>query len=329
MSEISDRIEGLLAETGSAGELYLTVRAISKKLGIKQQEVIDNLPPSAVSSASHSGALGEYRISLVEDQEEEEDEYGVNVGEGEDEEWDPNSDEEDEMSEEVEVVDNPEETQEVDAVEETPAAETPAAEVPAEEEREVCIVCDSKVRSTTETVRGMCPLCLRQFVKNSGLSMKAILALSLEEFDAAVTAERASRGNLAEYKTSRILTKEEFESMKDTLIPVKELFAAAKAAGYGQGRVAQAVGGDKFRHEPVGGFGSVWTPYFYGPRVAWYFDRDILNHFDDLKKAPKVVKEKKARKTKTDSNGNPISRSGPRGAALRPVPSTEAPSVST
>jgi hypothetical protein len=75
------------------------------------------------------------------------------------------------------------------------------------------------------------------------------------------------------------------------------------------------MGGDRFRHEPLGGFGSVWTPYFIGARKGWFFDEDILNHFDDL---TKPVKEK-AVKTKTGGKTAGVGRTGSRGAAMVPV----------
>jgi hypothetical protein len=139
-------------------------------------------------------------------------------------------------------------------------------------------------------------------------------SLTDEEFDIVTGEELSRRRHLEEYKASRILTDEQFKAMEGTIIPVKEVFAAAKAAGYGPGRVAQAMGGDRFRHEPLGGFDSVWTPYFVGARKGWYFNIDILNHFDDL---AKPVKEKKAKSAGTRSAG--AGRKGARGAAMTQV----------
>jgi hypothetical protein len=144
--------------------------------------------------------------------------------------------------------------------------------------------------------------------------------MSDEEFEVILGNELGRRQSLVDYKLSRTLTKEQFEAMDPRPIPVKQVFAAAKEAGYGPGRVAQAMGGDRFRHEPLGGFGSVWTPYFYGARNGWHFDPAILEHFDDLKKAPKVVKEKVA---KADNGKDPTaSRTGARGAKMTPVPTS-------
>jgi hypothetical protein len=156
----------------------------------------------------------------------------------------------------------------------------------------ICAICGNPVRKSSIVRRGICPLCFRQLAKNLSTTAPKLEALSDEEFEIVLGDELGRREALKDYKTSRTLTAEEFKEREADLVPVKEVFAAGKEAGYGPGRVAQAMGGDRFRHEPLGGFGSVWTPYFYGPRSAWYFDKSILESFSEL---AKPVKEKKVK----------------------------------
>jgi len=191
----------------------------------------------------------------------------------------------------------------------------------------ICAICGNPVRRSTIVRRGICPLCFRQLAKNVGSTAPKLEALSDEEFEVVLGQELGRREEQVALKASRTLTAEEFKEREGTLVPVKEVFAAAKEAGYGPGRVAQAMGGDRFRHAPLGEFGGVWTPFFYGPRNAWYFDKEILNSFDQL---AKPVKEKKV-KAEGDSDGA-TGRKGARGAKMTPVvedETQEAPAVET
>jgi len=191
----------------------------------------------------------------------------------------------------------------------------------------ICAICGNPVRKSSIVRRGICPLCFRQLAKNVGSTAPKLEALSDEEFEVVLGQELGRREEQVALKASRTLTAEEFKEREGTLVPVKEVFAAAKEAGYGPGRVAQAMGGDRFRHAPLGEFGGVWTPFFYGPRNAWYFDKEILNSFDQL---AKPVKEKKV-KAEGDSDGA-TGRKGARGAKMTPVvedETQEAPAVET
>ena len=191
----------------------------------------------------------------------------------------------------------------------------------------ICAICGNPVRKSSIVRRGICPLCFRQLSKNVGSTAPKLEALSDEEFEVVLGQELGRREEQVALKASRTLTAEEFKEREGTLVPVKEVFAAAKEAGFGPGRVAQAMGGDRFRHAPLGEFGGVWTPFFYGPRNAWYFDKEILNSFDQL---AKPVKEKKV-KAEGDSDGA-TGRKGARGAKMTPVvedETQEAPAVET
>jgi len=188
----------------------------------------------------------------------------------------------------------------------------------------ICAICGNPVRKSSIVRRGICPLCFRQLAKNVGSTAPKLEALSDEEFEAILGQELGRREEQVSLKASRTLTAEEFKEREGTLVPVKEVFAAGKEAGYGPGRVAQAMGGDRFRHAPLGGFGSVWTPYFYGPRNAWYFDKSILESFSEL---AKPVKEKKV-KAEGDSDGA-TGRKGARGAKMTPVVEAEESTAET
>lgn len=294
---ISERIEEFVAAKNAEGE-YATVRLTAKALNLKQTEVKDNLPVGAKLLASKNGTLSESQIQLSTGEEEAE----------------------------IDAATIPTSTESVQQMlpkrERRKKMETEVAEVQLDEngnpipaeEKVICVICGNPVRKNTIVRRGICPLCFRQLAKNVGLNATKLEALTDEEFDAAVGEELSRRRTLEEYKASRVLTNEQFKAMEGSIIPVKEVFAAAKAAGYGPGRVAQAMGGDRFRHEPLGGFGSVWTPYFVGARNSWYFDVKILDHLNDLQKP---VKEKKAKST--SGKGTGTSRKGSRGAMMTPV----------
>jgi hypothetical protein len=297
---IASQIEALVTAATAEGG-YVTVRTAAKQLGIKQTDVRPNLPEGATLLPSKSGTLGESRIQLSTGEEEE---YV-------DADTLPSSTSEDEVVHQM----LPRKAKRVKVETEPKVQELDAEGNPIPEaEKVICTVCGNPVRRNTIVRRGICPLCFRQLAKNVGMNATKLESLTDEEFDIVVGEELSRRRNLEEYKTSRILTDEQYKSMEGTIIPVKEVFAAAKAAGYGPGRVAQAMGGDRFRHEPLGGFGSVWTPYFVGARKGWFFDVDILNHFDDL---AKPIKEKKAKTAGTRTAG--ASRKGARGAAMTPV----------
>jgi len=299
---IASQIEALVAAKNAEGE-YVTVRTVSKQLGIKQADVRPNLPAGATLLPSKNGTIGESRIQLSTGEEEE---YV-------DADTLPSTDSSDE--EEVVQVMLPRKTRRVKVETEPKVQELDEQGNPIPEaEKVICTICGNPVRKNTIVRRGICPLCFRQLAKNVGMNATKLESLTDEEFDIVTGEELSRRRHLEEYKASRILTDEQFKAMEGTIIPVKEVFAAAKAAGYGPGRVAQAMGGDRFRHEPLGGFDSVWTPYFVGARKGWYFNIDILNHFDDL---AKPVKEKKAKSAGTRSAG--AGRKGARGAAMTPV----------
>jgi len=298
---IASQIEALVAAKNAEGE-YVTVRTAAKQLGIKQTDVRPNLPEGATLLPSKNGTLGESRIQLNAGEEEEYVDADTLPTSSNDE-------------EEVVQVMLPRKTRRVKVETEPKVQELDAEGNPIPEaEKVICTICGNPVRKNTIVRRGICPLCFRQLAKNVGMNATKLESLTDEEFDVVTGEELSRRRHLEEYKQSRILTDEQFKAMEGQIIPVKEVFAAAKAAGYGPGRVAQAMGGDRFRHEPLGGFGSVWTPYFVGARKGWYFDIDILNHFDDL---AKPVKEKKAKATGSRSNG--AGRKGARGAAMTPV----------
>jgi len=299
---IASQIEALVAAKNAEGE-YVTVRTVSKQLGIKQADVRPNLPAGATLLPSKNGTIGESRIQLSTGEE----------GEYVDADTLPSTDSSDE--EEVVQVMLPRKTRRVKVETEPKVQELDAEGNPIPEaEKVICTICGNPVRKNTIVRRGICPLCFRQLAKNVGMNATKLESLTDEEFDIVTGEELSRRRTLEEYKAGRILTDEQFKAMEGTIIPVKEVFAAAKAAGYGPGRVAQAMGGDRFRHEPLGGFGSVWTPYFVGARKGWYFNIDILNHFDDL---AKPVKEKKAKSAGTRSAG--AGRKGARGAAMTQV----------
>jgi hypothetical protein len=299
---IASQIEALVAAKNAEGE-YVTVRTVSKQLGIKQADVRPNLPAGATLLPSKNGTIGESRIQLSTGEEEE---YV-------DADTLPSTDSSDE--EEVVQVMLPRKTRRVKVETEPKVQELDAEGNPIPEaEKVICTICGNPVRKNTIVRRGICPLCFRQLAKNVGINATKLESLTDEEFEIVVGEELSKRRSLEEYKASRILTDEQIKAMGESIIPVKQVFAAAKAAGYGPGRVAQAMGGDRFRHEPLGGFGSVWTPYFVGARKGWYFDVDILNHFDDL---AKPVKEKKVKSAGTRSTG--AGRKGARGAAMTPV----------
>lgn len=288
---------------------YATVRSTAKALNVKQTEIRDNIPATHRLDAPGNGGLAESKILLREAATESE-----------------SSESEETVSDEFVDVSTPDDPMAgteptpnvtdgtTNAVEGEGTATT--AEAKDETPRLICEVCGNPVRRTTELVRGLCPLCFRELARQSGLTKPKILALSEEEFTVLKGNTIGVRSDLETYRTSRTLTKEQFEQLKDELIPVKEVFAAAKEKGYGPGRVAQAVGGDRMRHEPRGGRGSVWTPYYYGPRMAWYFDRGILDVLDELKREPKVKK--------VASEKDPTAtRKGARGAKMTPVAENE------
>lgn len=301
---LADQIAALVSERTEGGE-YTTVRSAAKKLNVKQTDIKDNLPAGAALSIPTDGTLGNSQILLKAEgdgSEDEEEAIEQDIAES------------NEVREQVAKM-LPKRKERVKKVEteKVVALDEEGNPIP-EAEKVVCAVCGNVVRKSSIVRRGICPLCFRQLAKNVGMNATKLEALSDEEFEATLGEELGRRRSQEERKLERTLSEEQFKEMKDNLIPVKELFAAGKAQGYGPGRVAQAVGGDRFRHEPVLGYGSVWTPYFYGARNAWYFDKDILNHWDDLKKPEKVKKEKSA-SGKTAGVG----RKGARGAAMTPI----------
>jgi ribosomal protein S14 len=302
---IASQIEALVAAKNADGE-YVTVRFAAKQLGIKQTDVRPNLPEGATLLPSKNGTLGEFQIKLSTGEEEE---Y-VDV---DDVDTLPSTDSSSE--EEVVQVMLPRKTRRVKVETEPKVQELDEEGNPIPEaEKVICVVCGNPVRRNTIVRRGICPLCFRQLAKNVGFNATKLEGLTDEEFEIVVGEELSKRRSLEEYKASRTLNDEQVKQLTITIIPVKQVFAAAKAAGYGPGRVAQAMGGDRFRHDPLGGRGSVWTPYFVGARKGWFFDEDILNHFDDL---AKPVKEKKAKTAGSRATG--AGRKGARGAAMTPV----------
>lgn len=296
---LKERILHLVEAKKLEGE-YVTVRFAAKTLEVGQTDIKNNLPDNTRLIPSQNGTLSESKIEIVPEGE-------VSIAGGDV----PAPVSKPKKAKEKKMSDQVLESQEVQVDEDgNPIASAPhgtggsidqnTGESVPEAELAVCIVCGNKVRRTTITRRGVCPLCFAQLARNSKLTSKALMEMTDEEFDAIVGNELGNRRSLEEYKASRILSPEEFEERKDGIVPVKVVFAAAKEAGFGPGRVAQAMGGDRFRHEPLGGFGSVWTPFFVGARKAWYFDKAILESFDQLRKPvkEKVVKPKKEKGTK-------------------------------
>jgi ribosomal protein S14 len=306
---LADRIRELILEIEAEGD-YVTVRKAAKKLDVKQAEIMLNVPDDYKLLPASNGGASEQRFAL-----KSEEDYEVAVSQDIAE-----SNEVHEQvakmlpkrKERVKKVEKEAVATEVQYDEEgNPIPQTPEAE---NGEKVICAICGNPVRKNTIVRRGICPLCFRQLAKNVGMNATKLEALSDEEFEAVLGEENGRRRTQEERKVERTLTAEDFKAREGTLIPVKELFAAGREAGYGPGRIAQAVGGDRFRHDPVGGYGSVWTPYFYGARNAWYFDKDILNHFDDLQKPAKPAKEKS-----TSGKTAGVGRKGARGAAMTPV----------
>lgn len=299
---LADRIKELTDNTiAEDANAYLTVKSAARQLDVKQTDVRDNLPEGYGLEPSQNGTLSESRIKpgftdkVIVTQSE-----NVPTAPPKKKEGKKVSD----AQKEVVTSENGEEGASV----ETTAAETV--------ELEVCTICGNKVRKSTMTRRGICPLCFAEMSRQSKINQKKLLEMPDEEFLAVVGNEVARRQEMVDYRASRTLTKEEFEERKDGLIPVKELFAAAKEAGIGQGRVASAVGGDRLRHEPVGGFGSIWTPFYYGARNAWYFDNATLENLDQLRRP---VKEKAPKKERAAKGG----RTEARGAVMTPVADDE------
>ena len=311
---LTDQISALVEEKDLEGE-YVTVRFASKALKVKLTEIKDNLPAGAKLLPSKSGNLQDSQIQLHAIDEDEQAEQDA---------------------EDVEVIQKmlPKRKERVKKVEKEAVVKEPVYQldeegnqvldeagnpIPVPEEESgptvICAICGNPVRRNTIVRKGICPLCFRQLAKNTGITAAKLEAMSDEDFEATLGEELGRRRSLEEYKVSRTLSAEQYKEMADNLLPVKDVFAAAKEAGYGPGRVAQAMGGDRFRHEPLGGFGSVWTPYFAGARKGWYFDKDILNHFDDL---AKPVKEKPAKKASSGKTAG-VGRKGARGAAMTPV----------
>lgn len=300
---IADRIRELLIEETANGAEYVTVRTAATKLKIKQAEVLDNIPEDYKLLPSPNSQVQNQRFAL-----KTEEDYEVAIAQ--------DVAESNEIHGEQVAKMLPKRKERVKKVETEKVVELDAEgnPIPQEEagEKVICAVCGNPVRKSSIVRRGICPLCFRQLAKNVGQTAPKLEALSDEEFEAILGEENGRRRTQEERKVERTLTAEQFKEKADNLIPVKELFAAGKEQGYGPGRVAQAVGGDRFRHDPVGGYGSVWTPYFYGARGAWYFDKDILNHWDDLKKPEKVAKTK-------STKGATAGRTGARGAVMTPV----------
>jgi len=313
-NQITELVTRTKAEQGE--EAYVTVRNAAKKLGVKQTDIQQNLPSKARLLPSTNGTLSDAKIQLNAVQDGDIDSATI----------------EDAVSNEVEVVQQmkPRKDKRV-KVETEKVVKEPTYQldengnqvldeagnpIPVVEESGptvICAICGNPVRRSTIVRRGICPLCFRQLAKNVGSTAPKLEALSDEEFEAVLGQELGRREQQVALKASRTLTPEQFKSMEGGLVPVKEVFAAAKEAGYGPGRVAQAMGGDRFRHAPLGEFGSVWTPYFYGPRNAWYFDKTILESFDQL---AKPVREKKV---KAEGADGATGRKGARGAKMTPV----------
>lgn len=321
-SELSNQIAELVMKEEETGG-YLTVRRAAKLLNIKQTEVKDNLPHLAALIPSQNGTLGESRIQLNALQEGDIDSIYVQDGNVSSEPVIPFSTEVTQSMlprksrrvkvETEKVVKEPVFQLDEDGNQVLDEEGNPIPVVEESGPTVICVVCGNPVRKTSIVRRGICPLCFRQLAKNVGSTAPKLEALSDEEFDVILGQEIGRREAQVQMKKDRTLTAEQFKEMEADLVPVKTVFAAAKEAGFGPGRVAQAMGGDRFRHEPLKGFGSVWTPYFYGPRNAWYFDKAILDSFADL---VKPVKEKKAKAA--DGDGA-TGRKGPRGAKMTPV----------
>jgi hypothetical protein len=301
---LADQIEAVIVEQLQTEE-YITIRTVAKKLNIKQMGVSNNIPAGYKMLPAANGGLSEARI-VPKTEQDYEDIVSQDIIESE------------EVHEQVAKMLPKRERKK--KVEQETVAEIQYDEegnpIPQEEaaEKVICAICGNPVRKSSIVRRGICPLCFRQLAKNVGMNATKLEALSDEEFEVVLGEELGRRRTQEERKVERTLTADQFKDMGDQLIPVKELFAAGKAKGYGPGRVAQAVGGDRFRHEPIGGYGSVWTPYFVGARNAWYFDKAIL---DELDKLAKPVREPKAKSTSGKTAG--VGRKGARGAEMTPV----------
>lgn len=322
-SDLANQIAELIKQRESRGD-HTTIDTAAKKLNVKGKEIAENVPHGYKLLPSSNGNFGGQRFA-EKTAADDEIANAISLPAASN-------------TEEVEVVQQmkPRKDKRVKVETEKVVAEPTyqldeegnqvldeegnPIPVPVEESGPtvICAICGNPVRKSTIVRRGICPLCFRQLAKNVGSTAPKLEALSDEEFEIILGQELGRREEQVSLKASRTLTAEEFKEREGTLIPVKEVFAAAKEAGYGQGRVAQAMGGDRFRHAPLGGFGSVWTPFFYGPRNAWYFDKAILESFDQL---AKPVKEKKV-KADGDSDGA-TGRKGARGAKMTPVAETE------
>lgn len=287
---LTDRIKDVIEQQNQKGE-YATVRFISKKLGIKMKDVIENLPPNAVQIPSNSGALGEYRIRLSSDAEDTP-VANVNQAQAKKEEKEPM---------EEQVVENVQEekgeiTAEVEGAVQGngtgEGAEQPKAKRPVPDpDRPTCIVCEDKMRTGTQGIRGVCPLCFQQMSRDSGRSQKEIEELPEEEFQGLLNSARQQRQALQDLMESRKLTPEEFIARKDDLVTIGHVVQVARSMGIGVSRVVKATGGDQMRHEPES---LLWTPYYVGGRMARYLDREVLNHLEEIRPQPKPKKEKKA-----------------------------------
>lgn len=315
---LAERILQLIQDAEAEGN-YVTVRRAAKVLDVKQREVADSVPEGYKLEASANGTLSEQKFIAKTDEDYEE-AVELDIAESNEvhEQVAKMLPKRKERVKKVETEKVKEVTYQLDE-EGNQVLDESGNPIPIPEAEQVrCAVCGNVVRKSSIVRRGICPLCFRQLAKNVGMTAPKLEALSDEEFEVILGEENGRRRTQEERKVERTLTEEQFKAMSENLIPVKELFAQGKEQGYGPGRVAQAVGGDRFRHDPVGGYGSVWTPYFYGARNAWYFDKDILNHWDDLKRPEKVKKEKSAN-GKTAGAG----RKGARGAEMVPVVENE------
>ena len=317
-SDLANQITELVKQREEQGN-NTTIAIAAKKLNVKGSEIAANVPSAYKLIPSKNGDFGgqSFKLKTAEDVAVEENTATSGA------------------ETEVEVVQQmlPRKTRRV-KVETESAVQEPTFEVdeegnqvldaegnpipvpPAQLESGptvICAICGNPVRKSTIVRRGICPLCFRQLAKNVGMNATKLEALSDEEFEVVLGDELGRREALQDYKKSRTLTAEQFKEREADLVPVKTVFAAGKEAGFGPGRVAQAMGGDRFRHEPLGGFGSVWTPYFAGARNAWYFDKAILESFEQL---AKPVKEKKA---KAEGGDGATGRKGARGAKMTPV----------
>ena len=329
-SDLSNQISELVKQREEAGEGYTTVRFAAKKLNVKQTDIRDNLPAYAKLRPASDGTLSQSQIALNAIKEGEIDstiyiqEEASNTEVEEVQQMLPRKSRKVKVETEK-VVKEPvyqldEEGNQVLDEEGNPIL-APTAETESGP-TVICAICGNPVRKSTIVRRGICPLCFRQLARNVGMNATKLEALSDEEFDVILGEELGRRAALEDYKKLRTLTPEQFKEREADLVPVKVVFAAAKEAGFGPGRVAQAMGGDRFRHVPLKGFDSVWTPYFAGPRNAWYFDKAILDSFEDL---VKPVKEKKA---KAEGGDGATGRKGARGAKMTPVAEGEATAVS-